>query len=151
MRFRYCIHLQLTYRHGHVEHYVAHLSTYVIHVATKSITSACPSYFRTSPSPLKTIELLLVLSPNLHKPWNLSRITMKLLCLTGFLAAASAFTVTPSSFTTQTYSVGEKGLSNMGDSPVSHRTRRATVVMDGKANGASITWNYIVFSVFVVI
>jgi len=62
---------------------------------------------------------------------------MKLLCLTGFLAAASAFTVTPTSFTTQTYSVGEKGAVNFGDNAVSHRTRRATVVMDGKANGTS--------------
>ena len=63
---------------------------------------------------------------------------MKLLCLSGFLAAASAFSVTPSSFTAQTYSVGEKGAVNFGNNAVSHRTRRATVVMDGKANGTSI-------------
>jgi len=59
---------------------------------------------------------------------------MKLICLSGFLAAASAFTVTPSSFTTQTYTVGEKGAVIFGDNAISHRTRRATVVMDGKAN-----------------
>jgi hypothetical protein len=58
---------------------------------------------------------------------------MKFLYLATLLAAANAFTATsPSVIST----LGEKSISNnvFADS-AAHRTRRATIVMDGKANG----------------
>lgn len=52
-----------------------------------------------------------------------------------FLATASAFTTSPGSFTTNSPAVGERAFSrvtaNNGDA---HRSRKATIVMDGKAN-----------------
>lgn len=60
---------------------------------------------------------------------------MKFLCVAAALATASAFTASPAAFTTLTPSVGEGGVHNVfADSGSSHRTRRATIVMDGKAN-----------------
>ena len=52
------------------------------------------------------------------------------------LAVASAFTTQPNAFTTVSPSVGERA-SGLVDNMASaaHRTRRATIVMDGKANG----------------
>lgn len=48
------------------------------------------------------------------------------------LATASAFTTAPSAFS----SVTERGLNNVfAESSSAHRTRKATIVMDGKANG----------------
>jgi hypothetical protein len=55
---------------------------------------------------------------------------MKFLVFAAVLASATAFTTQPSAFS----SVGGSGLSNVFDSSA-HRTRRATIVMDGKANG----------------
>ena len=57
---------------------------------------------------------------------------MKLLCVASLLATAGAFTTSPAAFTTQSYSVG---VNNIAESGEAHRTRRATIVMDGKANG----------------
>jgi hypothetical protein len=54
----------------------------------------------------------------------------KFLVLSAILAVASAFTASPSVL----HSVGEKGVSNVF-SGSSHSNRRATIVMDGKANG----------------
>jgi len=60
---------------------------------------------------------------------------MKLLCVAGLLASASAFTSSPAAFTTQTNYVGQSaGNDIFAESGVAHRTRRATIVMDGKAN-----------------
>ena len=60
---------------------------------------------------------------------------MKLLCVAGLLATASAFQATPAAFTTQSYSVGERAANDIHADSAAHRTRRATIVMDGKANG----------------
>lgn len=57
--------------------------------------------------------------------------TMKFLYLASLLAAASAFTTSPSVIS----NVGEKSLNNVFADSSAHRTRRATIVMDGKANG----------------
>ena len=58
--------------------------------------------------------------------------TMKFLCLAAILATAAAFTAGPSAF----HNVGERTLNNVfTESGSAHRTRRATIVMDGKANG----------------
>lgn len=56
---------------------------------------------------------------------------MKLICLTSLLASAAAFTTNGAAFTTQSYNVGQRVAS---EGPA-HRTRKATIVMDGKANG----------------
>ena len=57
---------------------------------------------------------------------------MKFLCYASLLASAVAFTG-PAAFTTQSHSVGER-VQDVA-APTAHRTRRATIVMDGKANG----------------
>jgi hypothetical protein len=55
---------------------------------------------------------------------------MKFFYLAGLLAVANAFTTSPSVLS----NVGEKSLNNVfADS--AHRSRRSTIVMDGKANG----------------
>jgi len=55
---------------------------------------------------------------------------MKFLSFATLLATASAFTTSPVAFS----NVGEKALLNTVAAPDTHRTRRATIVMDGKAN-----------------
>mmetsp|Transcript_25358 Transcript_25358/g.38439 ORF Transcript_25358/g.38439 Transcript_25358/m.38439 type:complete len:366 (+) Transcript_25358:65-1162(+) len=55
---------------------------------------------------------------------------MKFTYLATLLAAANAFTSSPSVIS----SVGEKSLNNVFADSSAHRTRRATIVMDGKAN-----------------
>ena len=55
---------------------------------------------------------------------------MKLLCVASLLATAGAFTTSPAAFTTQSF-----GVNNIAQSGEAHRTRSATIVMDGKANG----------------
>jgi len=55
---------------------------------------------------------------------------MKFFYLATLLAAANAFTSSPSVIS----SVGEKSLNNVFADSSAHRTRRATIVMDGKAN-----------------
>lgn len=65
---------------------------------------------------------------------------MKFLYLATLLAVANAFTATsPSVIST----LGEKSISNnvFADSSA-HRTRRATIVMDGKANGKATRFLY---------
>ena len=62
---------------------------------------------------------------------------MRVLCLAAALASACAFTTQPASFTTQTPLVGERVSDNVIATGGAHRTRRATIVMDGKANGES--------------
>jgi len=60
---------------------------------------------------------------------------MKFLVVAGLLATASAFTTSPAAFTTQSPAVGGQALDNVfSESSACHRTRRATIVMDGKAN-----------------
>jgi len=52
-----------------------------------------------------------------------------------YLATASAFTTSPASFTTNNAVVGERAFSRVTANNVeSHSTRKATIVMDGKAN-----------------
>mmetsp|Transcript_8274 Transcript_8274/g.13698 ORF Transcript_8274/g.13698 Transcript_8274/m.13698 type:complete len:80 (-) Transcript_8274:2335-2574(-) len=54
---------------------------------------------------------------------------MKFLCFATLLAAANAFTTAPSVISSP------KVLNNVVAEPSAHRNRRATIVMDGKANG----------------
>jgi hypothetical protein len=68
-------------------------------------------------------------------------VKMKFLVFAAALATATAFTIQPSAFS----SVGERGLSNVFDSSA-HRTRRATIVMDGKANGMFYVIFILIFS-----
>lgn len=57
--------------------------------------------------------------------------SMRFLCLAAALATATAFTTSsPTAFS----SVGERALANVF-SAQTHRTRKSTIVMDGKANG----------------
>jgi len=50
------------------------------------------------------------------------------------IATASAFTSSPAAFTTQSYAVGGRGVENVISEGSAHHSRRATIVMDGKAN-----------------
>ena len=52
---------------------------------------------------------------------------MKFFCVATLLATASAFTTSPAAFSPPA------GLDNVNSQ--AHRTRKATIVMDGKANG----------------
>ena len=58
---------------------------------------------------------------------------MKLICFASLLASAAAFTSSGAAFTTQSHSVGERSVNVAAGA--AHRTRKATIVMDGKANG----------------
>jgi len=57
---------------------------------------------------------------------------MKLICFASLLASAAAFTSSGAAFTTQSHSVGERSVNVAAGA--AHRTRKATIVMDGKAN-----------------
>jgi len=60
---------------------------------------------------------------------------MKLLCVAGLFVSTSAFTSSPAAFTVQNHNVGQNtGNKIMAEEGVCHRNRRATIVMDGKAN-----------------
>ena len=58
---------------------------------------------------------------------------MKLLCIASLLASAAAFTTSPAAF--NTFGV-ERAINTVEGE--AHRTRRATIVMDGKANGTYV-------------
>ena len=60
---------------------------------------------------------------------------MRFFCLAAFLATANAFTSGPAAFTTSVPAVGGRTLDNVVAPSQSHANRRATIVMDGKANG----------------
>lgn len=57
-----------------------------------------------------------------------------LLVAVSALAGASAFTTSPAAFTTHTAAVGGRAFENVVAEGTAHRTRHATIVMDGKAN-----------------
>jgi len=59
---------------------------------------------------------------------------MRFFCLPALLATVSAFTSGPAVFSTKKLVVGERAVDNVVASSESHRNRRATIVMDGKAN-----------------
>ena len=59
---------------------------------------------------------------------------MRFFCLASLLASASAFTSQGGAFTTTTPAVGG-AFQDVVAAPSSHANRRATIVMDGKANG----------------
>lgn len=65
------------------------------------------------------------------------------LVATGLLATAAAFSPSGAGFTTQTYGVGERtvGPAVPQQQGTAHANRRATIVMDGKANGAFLGGN----------
>lgn len=58
---------------------------------------------------------------------------MRFFCLAALLASASAFTSQGGAFTTTTPAVGG-AFNDVVATPISHANRRATIVMDGKAN-----------------
>jgi len=61
---------------------------------------------------------------------------MKLLCIASLIASAGAFTSSPAAFTSQSCNVGQDlGNKISAASGTAHHNRRATIVMDGKANG----------------
>jgi len=59
---------------------------------------------------------------------------MRILGLAALFASACAFTTQPAAFTTKTPLVGDRIVNDVFASSGAHRTRRATIVMDGKAN-----------------
>jgi hypothetical protein len=59
---------------------------------------------------------------------------MRVICLASLFAATAAFTAQPHAFTTNAPLVGERA-SGVPEQGIAHRNRRATIVMDGKANG----------------
>jgi len=59
---------------------------------------------------------------------------MKLLCVAGFFASAAAFQATPAAFSTQSSPVIDSILNPAATDGAAHHTRRATILMDGKAN-----------------
>jgi hypothetical protein len=60
---------------------------------------------------------------------------MRFVCLAGLLASACAFSSHPAALTTQSPVLGGRAVDNIVAPNNSHRNRRATIVMDGKANG----------------
>jgi len=60
-----------------------------------------------------------------------------LLVAVSALVTASAFTSSPAAFTTQSSAVGGRAFENVVAEGSAHRSRHATIVMDGKANGKS--------------
>jgi hypothetical protein len=61
---------------------------------------------------------------------------MRLICIASLFAATAAFTTQPNAFTTNAPLVGERASTNgVAEQGLAHRNRRATIVMDGKANG----------------
>jgi hypothetical protein len=60
---------------------------------------------------------------------------MRFFCLAALLASACAFTSQPAAFPTQGPVVGERAINDVVAPSSSHRNRRATIGMDGKANG----------------
>jgi hypothetical protein len=60
---------------------------------------------------------------------------MRFICLATALATACAFTSQPAAFTTSSPSVGGRAFDDVVAPSTSHRNRKATIVMDGKANG----------------
>jgi len=64
----------------------------------------------------------------------LFRSSMRFFCVAAALATATAFTTSPAAFTTITPTVGERAVNNVFADSSAHRTRKATIVMDGKAN-----------------
>ena len=60
---------------------------------------------------------------------------MRFLCFASALATACAFTSQPAAFTTNSPAVGGRVLDDVVASGQAHRTRKSTIVMDGKANG----------------
>lgn len=61
---------------------------------------------------------------------------MRLLTIAAVFACAGAFTTQPAAFTTKSALIGERAsFPVVAENGVAHRTRRATIVMDGKANG----------------
>lgn len=75
----------------------------------------------------------------LQHPPHIETVTMKLLCFASLLAVATAFTTQPNAFTTKLPLVGgrDNGDGLEQQNGAAHRTRRATIVMGGKANGES--------------
>jgi len=69
---------------------------------------------------------------------------MRFFCLAALLASASAFTSGPAAFTTNSPVVGERAIDNVVAPSQSHRNRRATIVMDGKANGTLSQRAYVI-------
>lgn len=61
---------------------------------------------------------------------------MKFVSFAALFATASAFTTSPAAFTTQSTNVGGS-VNNIFADNSAHRTRKSTIVMDGKANGES--------------
>ena len=59
---------------------------------------------------------------------------MRFFCLAALLASATAFTSQSAAFTTSSPAVGG-AFNDVVAAPASHANRRATIVMDGKANG----------------
>ncbi|CAJ1970401.1 unnamed protein product [Cylindrotheca closterium] len=59
---------------------------------------------------------------------------MRFLCFASALATACAFTSQPAAFTTNSPVVGGRVLEDVVASGQAHRTRKSTIVMDGKAN-----------------
>jgi hypothetical protein len=66
---------------------------------------------------------------------------MRFFCLAALVASACAFTLQPAAFTTQSPVVGERAFDNVVAPSTSHRNRRATIVMGGKANGEFLRSN----------
>jgi hypothetical protein len=59
---------------------------------------------------------------------------MRVICLASLFAATAAFTTQPNAFSAPL--VGERASTNgVAEQGLAHRNRRATIVMDGKANG----------------
>lgn len=59
---------------------------------------------------------------------------MRIFCLATLVATASAFTSQSGAFTTSAPAVGG-AFNDVVATPSAHANRRATIVMDGKANG----------------
>jgi hypothetical protein len=70
-----------------------------------------------------------------QNPPVVRKTTMRSFCIAALLAVASAFTTQPTSFTVKTANVGERASGVFPEQSSAHRTRKATIVMDGKANG----------------
>jgi hypothetical protein len=72
---------------------------------------------------------------------SITRAKMKfLLAAVSLVATATAFTASPAAFTTRNANVGSCAVDNVVAEGSAHSNRRATIVMDGKANGEFVSF-----------
>ena len=104
------------------------------HVVLRALKHGRTTYEIFSPSP--RAPDLSIYPPEFKKSDIVPRMKFTTFVSTGLLASASAFSPSSTGFTTQTFGVGEGTMGRaVSTTGTAHANRKATIVMDGKANG----------------